>query len=193
MSKGKGCPPVKVNMNAVIDAAAEKVVSQIGEAKLPAVHSATVHGIGRITGFIPATLDGTEFVLGYVTIPSVVNFATKLAQLGIIFPKVDLALSRGALLGATLVGHIFTGGKSFLLGSLLGQFPSALDSIADVAVAAIVKSKGAPGVKGISGLGASAEETQLKILRETLEKLSGMGDGAESYEEEMSGAEMVIR
>lgn len=188
----KSCPPVKVNMSAVIDAAAEKVVAQIGEAKLPVVQSATVSGIGKIMGFVPAHLDGTEFVLGYVTLPSVINFATKLAQLGIIFPKVDLALSRGGALGVTLLAHIFTGGKSFLLGSFLGQFPSALDSIADVAVAAIVKSKGAPGVKGISGLGASAEETQLKILRENLEKLSGVGD-SEEYEEEMSGAEMVIR
>ena len=189
----KGCPPVKVNMNAVIDAAAEKVVSQIGEAKMPVVQSATVSGIGKIMGFVPAHLDGTEFVLGYVTLPSVINFATKLAQLGILFPKVDLALSRGGLLGATLIAHLFTGGKSFLLGSFLGQFPSALDSIADVAVAAIVKSKGGKGVKGINGLGASAEETQLKLLRENLEKLSGMGHDEEEYSEEMSGSEMVIR
>jgi hypothetical protein len=191
----KACPPVKVNMKEVVDAAADKVISQIGEKNLPGVHSATVSGIGKIVGFVPGHLDGTEFILGYVTLPSVINFATKLAQLGIVFPQIDLAVSRGGALGLTLLAHVFTGGKSFLLGSFLGQFPSALDSLADVAVAAIVKSKGGKAVKGINGLGASAEETQLKILRENLEKLSGspggMGDGAES--EELSDAEMVIR
>jgi hypothetical protein len=188
----KTCPPVRVNMKPVVDAAAAKVMGELTQEGLPSVHAvARVTGLGKMIGFIPERFDGTEFVMGYVTIPSVVNLATKMAQVGIIFPQVDLAISRGAALIITLVSNVLVGGSSFLLGSFLGQFPTTLDAVGDVAVGAIAKARGVavvPTMLPQNRIGATAEERELKLLRQNLEKLSG-GDG----QEEMAGAELVVR
>lgn len=188
----KTCPPVRVNMKPVVDAAAAKVMDELGAEGMPAVHSvARVSGLGKIIGFIPDKFDGTDFVMGYVTIPSVVNLATKMAQVGIIFPQIDLALSRGIALVLTMVGNVAFGGSSFLLGSFLGQFPTTLDAVGDVAVGAIAKARGVtvvPTMLPQNRIGATAEERELKKLRQNLENLSG-GD----RQEEMSGAELVVK
>lgn len=192
----KGCPPVKVNMDPVIEAAADKVIAEIGKKGLPAIHSAVpkISGLGKIIGFMPDHFDGTEFVIGYVTIPSIVNLASKMAQVGIIFPQVDLAISRGVALALTGIGNILMGGSSFLLGSFLGQFPTTLDAVGDVAVAAIAQAKGVqivPTMLHQNQIGATTELDELQKLRANLEKLQGVDE--DQYEEEMSGAEMVIR
>jgi hypothetical protein len=143
------------------------------------VHSIGIRGLGEIRLLEP-TIHPGNFVLGFVTIPSVVNLATKLAQVGIIFPKIDLALSRGIFAGVTLIGTLLSGGKSFLLGAFLGQFPSTIDAIADMAVTAIASGKGIavnPNAD-LHGLGATPEEELLK-LRNDLRKLQGVGSRAE--------------
>ena len=177
MSK-KGCPEVKVNYDAIVDAAKNAVLEEC-----PSFVEAEVNKMGEIRLAEP-NINATQFVFGYVTIPTVVNFATKLMQLGIFFPKVDLAVSRGVTELITLGATLLSGGKSFLLGAFLGQFPSTMDALTDVGIAAIQKAR--MGNTSVKGLGASPEEELLKLRRD-LEKLSGLGQEREDVDGEMEG------
>jgi hypothetical protein len=196
----KGCPPVEIELGEVVQAVRKEIFPKGHEVVKESVNVAAIQGLGKIS-LVEPRIDPSNFVLGYVTLPSVINFATKLMQVGIVFPQVDLALSRSLATGATLVGTLISGGKSFLLGAFLGQFPSTLDALADVAIAAIAKGrmKPAPGappastssmVTSLTGLGA--EEAELRKLRADLERLSGGGMGLNPAEE-LAGSEMVIR
>ena len=153
-----------------------------------------IEELGQIQ-FIPKAnqFSGVQFTMGVLTIPSLTNFVTKLAERGIIFPQMDLHVSRSILAGVTLVGHLAVGAisgraSSFLLGSFLGQIPSTLDALASVAVSAIERARVAlpaapsPEQKGISGqsMGQEDEEDELRRLREELEQLSGRGSGGRS-------------
>jgi hypothetical protein len=187
-AKAAVCPPVTVNLDEVVEAVKKNILDErpdLGSvAKLDAdVHSIGIKGLGEIK-LLESNLSPGNFVLGFVTIPSVINLATKLMQVGIIFPQVDLALSRGIFSIVTLVGTLLSGGKSFLLGAFLGQFPSTIDAIADMAVVAIASGKGVvvnPKVD-LHGMGATPEEELVK-LRNDLRKLQGIGRG------EMSGVD----
>lgn len=178
----KSCPPVTLNIDAVVDAVKEKIMKDNPQLSPgPAVNSVGVKGLGRI-GLVEPEVKADQFILGFVTLPSVVNFATKLMQVGVLLPQADLALTRGGAALATLVATFLTGGKSFLLGAFLGQFPSTLDAIADFGVAALAKNRGVavnPNVD-LHGIGASPDE-ELKKLRQDLQKLQGS--------DEMSGSE----
>ena len=181
MSK-KGCPEVTVNYDAIVDAAKLAVLEECpGISRKPV--NAEVHKMGEIR-LVEPNVDYANFMIGYVTIPTVVNFATKMMQLGIVFPKVDMAISRSVVQGVTLLATLISGGKSFLLGSFLGQFPTTIDALADVGIAAIVKAFGLSSVQAIKGLGASPEEELLKLRRD-LEKLSGAEERSEEGSEEM--------
>jgi hypothetical protein len=172
------CPPVTVNVDAIVKAVKESMVGEIPAVEAE-VHSARVKGLGFIKGLMPSAsqFDGTSFVLGYSLIPPVVNFASKLADEGVIFPKVDKTLFRGVATGVTLIAQLLTC-KSFLLGSLIGQIPTTLDSLADLAVGAVKTAK------GLKGLGATPDE-ELQKLRMDLERLSAV-DGA-GIPEDISG------
>lgn len=173
MSGKNGCPPVKVNYDEIVEAARKAVIADLPGRDAPV--EANVHqvgGLGEIR-LVERKVDPTEFILGFVTIPSVVNFATKLMQVGVIFPQVDLAVSRGILEGVTLVGTLISGGKSFLLGSFLGQFPSTLDALTDVAVAAVVRARAGAPAAAAKGMGQAREEEELMKLRRDLERMSG--------------------
>jgi hypothetical protein len=142
---------------------------------------------------IPSGKDfnGVEFTVGIVTIPAVVNLATSLAEKGIIFPKMSKPLSRGLAAGLTLVGHIGASmamkkPSSFLLGAFLGQVPTALDALGQLAVEEIQKAQGpAKALEGRRRMGAipiaaapnvgQTEEQQLMRLREELERASVSG------------------
>jgi hypothetical protein len=135
--------------------------------------------LGRIA-FMPRAgrFDGVQFTLGILTVPSVVNFSTKLASIpGLVTDRgIDTAISRGVASVITLGVHLLTGGSSFGLGSFLGQVPSTLDSLADIAIgeiaakrqAALPAPAAAPATtQGIARV--SGEEAELKRLREELE------------------------
>lgn len=185
MSQKATCPPVTVNLDEVVEAVKKNILDErpdLGSvAKLDAdVHSIGIRGLGEIRLLEP-TIHPANFILGFVTLPSVINLATKLMQVGIIFPKVDLALSRGIFASVTLIGTLLSGGKSFLLGAFLGQFPSTIDAIADMAVTAIASGRGVvvnPNAD-LHGLGATPQEELMK-LRNDLQKLQGVGSGRET-------------
>lgn len=186
---GSRCPPVTLNVDEVVEAVKEKIMKDNPELRSskPSSNSIGVRGLGRI-GLIEDKIQADQFILGFVTLPSIINFGTKLMQVGVILPKADLALTRGVACLATLVATILSGGKSFLLGSFLGQFPSTLDAIADYGVAGLAASKGVavnPNVD-LHGIGESPEE-ELRRLRADLQKLQGPV--------EMSGSksEVVLR
>lgn len=183
MSKA-ACPPVTVSLDEVVEAVKKNILDErpdLGKvARVDAdVNMIGIKGLGQIR-LIEPNINSGAFVLGFVTIPSVINFATKLMQVGIVLPKVDLALSRGIFAGVTLVGTLLSGGKSFLLGAFLGQFPSTIDAIADLAITAIVADRVAPvtTTADLKGLSATPEEELLK-LRNDLQKLQGVGRGVE--------------
>jgi len=188
-AKAAACPPVTVNLDEVVEAVKKNILADRPElgrvASLDAdVHSIGIKGLGQIR-LVEPTVNPGEFIMGFVTLPSLINLATKLMQVGVIFPKVDLALSRGIFSGVTLAGTLLSGGKSFLLGAFLGQFPSTIDAIADMAVAAIASGRGVtvnPNAD-LHGLGGTPEEELLR-LRADLQKLQGAGE-----EEEMSGVD----
>ena len=188
------CPPVTINVDAIVERVKDSIlggkVDKGSDSVIDGnVNTMSIKGLGKI-GFMPDKLDGTQFVMGFVTIPSVINFATRLADAGIVFPQVDRVISRSVLTGLTLAANILMGGKSFLLGAFLGQFPSTLDDIAGVAVSAIQAKRGGAAVKGV--LGSSSEEQQLLKLRSDLERLQGIGDATTYEESEMSGYDMVV-
>ena len=183
MSQKATCPPVTVNLDEVVEAVKKNILDErpdLGKvARVDMVDADVkmlgIKGLGQIR-LIEPTINSGAFVLGFVTLPSVINFATKLMQVGIVLPKVDLALSRGIFAGVTLVGTLLSGGKSFLLGAFLGQFPSTIDALADMAITAIAKDRIAPVTTAadLKGLGATPEEELLK-LRNDLQKLQGAG------------------
>lgn len=175
----KGCPPVTVNIDKIVEAVKQSIV----ESK-PEVVEGSVHALK----LVPSSIKPQNFIFGYVTVPTVVNFATKLMHFGVPF-KIDMGLSRGLALGATLGGTILAGGDSFLLGALLGQFPSVMDTLANVAVDAILPDKAkietaaqaiqpapAAATAAAKGLGYSEEE-ELRKLRTDLQRLSGRRPG----------------
>jgi len=184
------CPPVTLNVDAVVEAVKSKILTD-NPGLRPAdasVHQMGVRGLGKI-GLIEDTPRLDQFIFGFVTIPPVVNFATKLMQIGVILPQADMALARGIATIATLAGTIISGGKSFLLGAFLGQFPTTIDALSDMAVAAIASGRAAtnpaPAVNGlVHGLGASPED-ELKKLRQDLQKLGENGG-------EMSGSRKSV-
>lgn len=193
------CPPVTLNVDEVVEAVKKKVLASCpslakneGETVNADVHYVGIRGLGKIA-LVEDQIKPDQFVLGYVTIPTVVNFATKLMQVGLILPEADMAVSRGIAAGLTLVGTLISGGKSFLLGAFLGQFPSTLDAIADVAIAAIAKGQGktyspssAPTLKGLG-----AEEDEIRKLREDLMKISGLGTETEYEGAQMQGVRFI--
>lgn len=180
----KSCPPVTLNVDEIVKAAKDKVLKSCpsfmknGESVEADVHSVGIRGLGKIA-FVEDKIDPSQFVLGFVTIPSVVNFATKLMQVGLFLPKADMAVSRGVATGLTLVGTLLSGGKSFLLGAFLGQFPSTLDAVADVAIAQLMKVKGVTPEGGAAVKGLGAAEDEILKLREDLQKLTGLGTAVE--------------
>jgi hypothetical protein len=169
MSK-KGCPRVKLNYDEIVDAAKDAVLAEYPSLAHNPVE-AEVNKMGALR-LVEPNIDSTQFVIGYVTIPTVVNFATKMMQLGIVFPQVDMAVSRIVAGGVTLLATLLSGGKSFLLGSFLGQFTSTMDALTDVGISAIVKARQEQSGSQVKGIGASPEEELLKLRRD-LERLSG--------------------
>ncbi len=203
----KTCPPVTVNVDAVVEAAKREVLKSCPSlAKGDSDEHVNFIGLGPIRLAEPQ-IKPTKFIAGYVTIPATVNFVTKLMQVGVIpmVPQVDLGVSRGIATGLTLGVTLLTGGHSFALGALLGQIPSTLDALADIAVAAVVKMRAgagaplpqAPATPGVSGLGSEADE--LRKLQADLQRLQG--PGSEQFirnQEEMAGVRlggthMVVR
>jgi hypothetical protein len=192
------CPPVTLNVDEIVEAAKDKLLKSCpsfiknGDHVEADVHSVGIRGLGRIA-LVEPQVNANQFVMGFVTIPSVVNFATKLMQVGIFLPQADMAVSRGVAAGLTLVGTLISGGKSFLLGAFLGQFPTTLDAIADVAIAGIMKSKGVPPIPPASpnwrGMGDA--EGEIAKLREDLKKLSGMGTSTEYAGERIESPEVM--
>lgn len=176
------CPPVTVNLDEVVKAVKKNILDErpdLGCEKVDAnVHSVGIAGLGKI-GLTDGAVKPEQFVVGFVTLPSLINLATKMMQVGVILPKVDLALSRGIMAGVTLITTLVVpSGKSFFLGALLGQVPSTIDAIADMAVGAIASSRGLPAINpnvDLHGLGATPEEELLK-LRQDLQALQGAGE-----------------
>lgn len=192
----KTCPPVTVNVDAVVEAAKKLVLAECPAlAKRESEEHVNFIGLGPVRLAEPQ-IKPTMFITGFVAVPAVVNFATKLMQVGVIpmLPQVDLAVSRSIASGVTLAACLLSGGKSFALGALLGQIPSTLDAIADVAVAAVVKMRAgagaplpqAPSTPGVSGLGSEADE--LRKLQHDLQRLQGPGDQFIRNQEEMAGS-----
>ena len=191
----KTCPPVTVNVDAVVEAAKREVLKSCPSlAKGDSDEHVNFIGLGPIRIAEPQ-IKPTMFITGYVVVPAIVNFSTKLMQVGVMpmVPQVDLAVSRGVAAGLTLAATLLTGGKSFMLGALLGQIPSTLDALADVAVAAVVKMKAgagaplpqAPATPGVSGLGSEADE--LRKLQADLQRLQGPGSEFIREQESMAG------
>lgn len=133
-------------------------------------------GLGQIRLIPPSgQFKGGQFALGLLVLPSVINLASRLSENDILIPKANRAAVLGGTAVVTLGAHLLTGGKSFLLGALVGQIPNALDALATEAIAS---AKGpaaiAPAPSEISGvLGQTTEEEELAVLREELESLSG--------------------
>lgn len=160
------CPPVTVNVDAIVDAVKESMIGARPEIEAD-VNSHRVRGLGIIKGLVPSASDfnGTTFVLGYSLVPPVISFVSRLADEGVILTKIDKTLFQGVATGVTLIAQLLTG-KSFLLGALIGQIPLTLDSLAGMAVNAVKTAK------GLKGLGATPDE-ELQKLRMDLERLSG--------------------
>ena len=177
----KSCPPVTLNVDEIVKAAKDKVMKSCpsfmknSEGVEADVNSIGIKGLGKIA-LMESQLNIGEFVLGYATIPSVVNIATKMMQVGVLPFQADMAVSRSIATGMTLIGTLLSGGKSFLLGALLGQVPTTIDSLGDIAITAFMKAKGIVPAP-LKGLGA-AEDEILK-LREDLQKLTGLGTATE--------------
>lgn len=191
----KPCPPVTLNVDEIVEAAKDKVLKSCpsfmknGDSVEADVHSVGIRGLGRIA-LVEPQVDASQFVMGFVTIPSVVNFATKLMQIGLYLPQADMAVSRGVATGLTLIGTLLSGGKSFLLGAFLGQFPTTLDAIADVAIAGIMKAKAVVPAAPAKLPGIGAAEDEILKLREDLQKLTGLGTETE-YAGEMVESPMA--
>lgn len=138
----------------------------------PVKQCARVGRLGMIK-FVPTTFDGTKFALGLLTLPNLFALATRLSEANVLLPRMNRAAASGGLVAATLVTHLVTGGKSFLLGAFVGQLPSFFDALAVEVIGAM----GAAPV-ALKGLGATAEEQELAKLRNELERL-GAVDSAE--------------
>jgi len=184
------CPPVTVNVDAIVEAVKKDIVR---EKRVEAdVHSAGVRGLGEIR-LVPhaSDFDGTSFVLGYSLVPPAINFLSRLSDEGILLPKIDKALFRGIATGLNLVAQLLTG-RSFLLGSLIGQIPTTMDSLADVAVTAVKSARGGSTAVVAEGIGASPEEELLKLRRD-LEKAVSEGSEPAAVSGISRGREVVFR
>jgi len=179
MNGKQQCPPTKVNFDDIVEAATKAVLKGLPSCKTPPV-AGSVNVLGVKLAESP--LKPVELVLGFATLPQVVNFATKLSQVGVLLPQVDLGISRGVALGGTLLATVLSGGSSFLVGALVGQIPTTMDSLFDIFISPIVRARLAPqapppavpaqGGSSQAGIGATDEE-QLRKLREDLERMSG--------------------
>lgn len=150
----------------------------------PVKQCARMGGLGQIK-LIPSEFKGTQFALGLLTLPNVFNFATRLAEAGVLFPKINRAAANGVLVGGTLVVHVLNSGGSFTLGALVGQFPSLFDALAVEVIEAMgVK---APAAAAVKGLGQTEEEQELLKLRAELQTLSAVDSAEGSVELENEG------
>lgn len=169
--KKNGCPAVEVDLGQVENAVVDRVLNEMGSEK-ESVSALRVVPTG-------SDFKGGDFVLGYISIPAVVNFATKLSDADVLLPRVDMALSRSVLTVATLGAHVLTKGKSFLLGALLGQVPTTLDALAEKAVAHLKQRQMA------GRIGTTQDE--VSRLRRELEELQGVRSGSGNGAPAMSG------
>lgn len=178
------CPEVEVDMSKVVAQVKREILSEAAE---PAPTAEVNVMSFRL---MPSSSDfsGNKFLLGYVTLPTVINLGAKLADAGVLFPQIDAVYVRGGAVLATAVTHVLTGGKSFLLGSLLGQLPMVMDDIANFAVEKIksrqivapeVPAAAAPAVKGIGNVDA-----EVLKLRDELNRIqmNGLGDSYDDYD-----------
>jgi len=184
----KNCPPVTVNTDEIVEAAKNKVLSELGTVRADA-HAAQVRGLGKLR-LVPSAseFNGTEFVIGYAALPPVVSVASKLADEGVILPKIDKALFQGVATGVNLIAQLFTG-KSLLLGSLMGQIPLAMDSLAGMLVGAIKSKVASPepaptSAPGVSRIGQTPAD-EIEKLRRDLEKAGVSGVDDEDDEEDL--------
>lgn len=164
----------------------------------PVKQCARMGGLGMIKFVDPAKFDGTHFALGLLTLPNVFSFATRLAEHNVIFPRVNRAVGSGALAGVTLVAHLLTGGRPFLLGAMVGQLPNFFDALAVEAIGALGMAPAPavlPGQATNRGIGATPEEQELMNLRTELEKLGAVDSAEGSSEiprEGLRGRVMVV-
>lgn len=177
------CPPVKLDVREIVRSAKDEVLAELEQADHGRVaeaegYTARVSGLGKLQ-LVPsaAEFSGVDFILGYSLIPPVVNLASKLSDEGILLPKIEKTLFRGVATGVTLIVQLATG-KSFLLGSLIGQIPTTMDALADVAVDAIKAGqapKAAPSAPAEQkGIGQTPEE-EIEKLRRDLERAGVSG------------------
>lgn len=135
------CPEVEIDMSKVVKQVKFELLSEADEA----APKASVNFMGDLRLTPPSgSFDPTKFLFGYITIPTVINFGAKLADAGVLFPQIDAAYVRGGGLLVTLGIHLATGGRSFMLGSLLGELPMVMDDLANVAVNLIKRRQIAP-------------------------------------------------
>lgn len=178
------CPEVEIDMTKVIKQVKYELLSEADAAPKADVHMLSMSNM-RLTP-PSGSFDGTKFLIGYISIPTVINFGAKLADAGVLFPQVDAVYVRGASLVATLGIHVLTGGRSFLLGSVLGQLPMVMDDLANLAVTLIKRQQvapSAPPAAAIKGLGET--DAQVLKLRDQLNRIQM--NGAPSSHRSMAG------
>lgn len=125
--------------------------------------------------FTPAKFDGVGFGVGFVAIPSVVNFISRLNERGALLDWSPLA-TRGVAGVVTLGAHLFTGGSSFGLGSFLGQVPGLLDELAGAAIDAMSPpAAGAPAKEALKGI-RMGQADDLARLRQEIEQAQVSGN-----------------
>lgn len=166
MSK-KGCPPVEVNLDAVVEAVKKDLLGEQPEV----VEEVQMRSLAGIR-FLPSSFNGNEFALGFISVPSIVTFGSKLADAGVLLPHVAQSTSRAIALGLTIAAHLGLGARSFTLGAVMGQVPTALDSMADMLVDWLSTKTGAAPAPAPAGIG---DDSELLKLRQDLEQLSMEG------------------
>lgn len=181
------CPEVEIDMSKVVKQVKFELLSEADEAAPKAdVHMMSLSNI-RLTP-PSGSFDGTKFLIGYISIPTVINFGAKLADAGVLFPQVDAVYVRGGSLVLTTIVHLLTGGRSFLLGSVLGQLPMVMDDLANMAVTLIKRQQvapTAPPAAAIKGLGET--DAQVLKLRDQLNRIQMNGAPSVSRGRSMAG------
>lgn len=158
-------------MSKVVKQVKHEILSETAEGPLVDVN---MFGNMRLTP-PSGSFDGTKFLIGYISLPTVINFGAKLADAGVLFPQVDAIYTRGGAVIVTLAAHLLTGGKSFLLGSLLGQLPMVMDDLANVAVTAIKRRQIAPQLPQAAVKGIGDVDQQVLELRDQLNRVQMRG------------------
>lgn len=189
------CPEVEIDMSKVVKQVKFELLSEADEAKPKAeVHMLSMGGF-RLAP-TAGSFEPTHFLLGYVSIPTIVNFGAKLADAGVLFPQVNAAYVRGGALVATLAVHVLTGGKSFLLGTVLGELPGVMDDLANIAVTAIKQRQVAPAAPAATPTAAAANaavaglgdvDAQVLKLRDQLNRIQMNGAPGRNGGRSMAG------